>query len=59
MFHNAEGDQPVSTVDGAFTESCNTAFINLATAHLRPADFPVVGTLFGLGPHAPHGDRCL
>ena len=53
VFHNAEGDQPVSTVDGAFTESCNTAFINLATAHLRPADFPAVGTLFGLG-RTPH-----
>jgi cell division protein FtsI/penicillin-binding protein 2 len=53
VFHNAEGDQPLSTVDGAFTESCNTAFIGLATAHLRPADFPEVGTLFGLG-RTPH-----
>jgi cell division protein FtsI/penicillin-binding protein 2 len=53
VFHNAEGDQPVSTVDGAFTESCNTAFIGLATSHLRAADFPAVATLFGLG-RTPH-----
>ena len=53
VFHNAEGDQPVSTLDGAFTESCNTAFINLATNHLKPADFPAVATLFGLG-RTPH-----
>jgi cell division protein FtsI/penicillin-binding protein 2 len=53
VFHNAEGDQPVSTVDGAFTESCNTAFIGLATSHLRPPDFPAVATLFGLG-RTPH-----
>jgi cell division protein FtsI/penicillin-binding protein 2 len=53
VFHNAEGDQPVSTIDGAFTESCNTAFIGLATAHLHAADFPAVATLFGLG-RTPH-----
>jgi cell division protein FtsI/penicillin-binding protein 2 len=53
VFHNAEGDQPVSTLDQAFTESCNTAFIDLATGHLRPADFPAVADLYGLGltPH--------
>lgn len=49
VFHNAEGDQPVSTLDGAFTESCNTAFINLATAHLQPGDYPAVANVFGLG----------
>ena len=53
VFHNAEGDQPVSTLDAAFTESCNTAFINLATSHLQAADFPAVGNLFGLG-RTPH-----
>jgi len=53
VFHNAEGDQPVSTLDGAFTESCNTAFIGLATAHLHPADFPSVANVFGLG-RTPH-----
>ena len=30
VFHNAEGDGPTQTLDGAFAESCNTAFINLA-----------------------------
>jgi cell division protein FtsI/penicillin-binding protein 2 len=53
VFHNAEGDQPASTIDGAFTESCNTAFINLATSHLQSGDFPAVGNLFGLG-RTPH-----
>jgi cell division protein FtsI/penicillin-binding protein 2 len=48
VFHNAEGDRPVSTLDGAFTESCNTAFINLATSHLQPGDFPAVANVFGL-----------
>ena len=53
VFHNAEGDQPVSTLDQAFTESCNTAFIGLAAGHLRPADFPAVADLYGLG-RTPH-----
>jgi cell division protein FtsI/penicillin-binding protein 2 len=53
VFHNAEGDQPVSTMDAAFTESCNTAFIGLATSHLRASDFPAVANLFGLG-RTPH-----
>jgi cell division protein FtsI/penicillin-binding protein 2 len=53
VFHNAEGDQPVSTLDGAFTESCNTAFIGLATSHLHARDFPAVANLFGLG-RTPH-----
>jgi cell division protein FtsI/penicillin-binding protein 2 len=47
-FHNAEGDSPVSTLGDAFTESCNTAFIGLATAHLSPADFLSVARLYGL-----------
>jgi len=33
----------------AFTESCNTAFIRLATGHLTAPDFPAVATMFGLG----------
>ncbi len=53
VFHNAEGDQPVSTLDGAFTESCNTAFIGLATSHLKSNDFPAVAALFGLQ-RTPH-----
>jgi cell division protein FtsI/penicillin-binding protein 2 len=48
VFHNAEGDAPVSNITQAFTESCNTAFIGLATANLSPADFPAVAKLYGL-----------
>ena len=48
VFHNAEGEQPVQNLAQAFTESCNTAFIGLATAHLHPADFTAAATLFGL-----------
>jgi cell division protein FtsI/penicillin-binding protein 2 len=48
VFHNAEGDAPVSTMAQAFTESCNTAFIGLATQHLSPQDFPSVASLYGL-----------
>jgi cell division protein FtsI/penicillin-binding protein 2 len=48
VFHNAEGDAPVSNITQAFTESCNTAFIGLATANLSPADFPAVAQLYGL-----------
>jgi cell division protein FtsI/penicillin-binding protein 2 len=49
VFHNAEGDQPVGTLDAAFTESCNTAFIGLATAHLSAGDFTRAANLYGLG----------
>lgn len=52
-FHNAEGDQPASTVAQAFTESCNTAFVQLATSHLKASSFTAVASLFGLG--APVG----
>ena len=38
----------MSTIGGAFTESCNTAFLRLALAHLAPADFPAVARLYGL-----------
>jgi len=54
-FHNAEGDQPVQTVDQAFTESCNTAFINLAIGHLAPQDFTGAADLYGLGRIAKPG----
>jgi hypothetical protein len=47
-FHNAEGDRPASTVRAAFIESCNTAFLHLATAHLSPSDFTEVGQFYGL-----------
>jgi cell division protein FtsI/penicillin-binding protein 2 len=49
VFHNAEGEAPVSTLLQAFTESCNTAFIRLATSHLTAPDFPAAATMFGLG----------
>jgi cell division protein FtsI/penicillin-binding protein 2 len=48
VFHNAEGEQPVQNLSQAFTESCNTAFISLATAHLHPADFTSTSLLYGL-----------
>jgi cell division protein FtsI/penicillin-binding protein 2 len=49
VFHNAEGEAPVSNLLQAFTESCNTAFIRLATGHLTAPDFPATATMFGLG----------
>jgi cell division protein FtsI/penicillin-binding protein 2 len=48
-FHNAEGEAPVSTLAQAFTESCNTAFIQLATGHLATADLPAAASMFGVG----------
>jgi hypothetical protein len=52
-FHNAEGDQPVSTLNAAFVESCNTAFLGLATAHLSPSDFTAAAEFYGLQ-RTPH-----
>jgi cell division protein FtsI/penicillin-binding protein 2 len=49
VFHNAEGEAPVSNLMQAFTESCNTAFIKLAAGHLSPPDFPAAAAMFGLG----------
>lgn len=49
VFHNAQGDRPVSDVAGAFTESCNTAFIQLASSDLHATDFTAAATLYGLG----------
>jgi cell division protein FtsI/penicillin-binding protein 2 len=53
VFHNAEGEAPVSNLLQAFTESCNTAFIKLATGHLSPPDFPAAAAMLGLG-KSPH-----
>jgi len=53
VFHNAEGDAPVSTLSAAFTESCNTAFIGLATHNLSAADYTAVAKLYGLQ-RTPH-----
>lgn len=47
-FHNAEGDGPVSTVQAAFIESCNTAFLRLATDHLSPADITAAARFYEL-----------
>jgi cell division protein FtsI/penicillin-binding protein 2 len=52
-FHNAEGDAPVSNIDSAFVESCNTAFIGLATQHLSPPDYPAAAKTYGLE-RTPH-----
>lgn len=49
VFKNAEGDRPVSDLAGAFTESCNTAFVQLASAHLSASSFTSVASLYGLG----------
>jgi cell division protein FtsI/penicillin-binding protein 2 len=48
VFHNAEGDQPTQTLDQAFTESCNTAFIALAGQRLSASDFSEAAKLYGL-----------
>jgi cell division protein FtsI/penicillin-binding protein 2 len=48
VFHNAEGEGQVSTLQQAFAESCNTAFIRLATGHLTATDFPATASMFGL-----------
>jgi cell division protein FtsI/penicillin-binding protein 2 len=49
VFHNAEGEGQVSDLLHAFAESCNTAFIGLATKNLSPSDYPSTAALFGLG----------
>ena len=48
LFHNATGVGAAPVIDAAFTESCNTAFIGLATAHLSAADYPSAARLYGL-----------
>lgn len=55
VFHNAEGDRPVQTLDQAFAESCNTAFIGLATAHLSASDLTSAAGLYGLNGTAQPG----
>ena len=48
VFHNAEGEAPVSNLLQAFTESCNTAFIQLATHNLSAQDLPAAAATYGL-----------
>ena len=52
-FHNAEGTAPVGDLLHAFAESCNTAFIGLATARLSAADFTGTAALYRIG-MTPH-----
>jgi cell division protein FtsI/penicillin-binding protein 2 len=49
VFHNAEGETPVTDLSQAFAESCNTAFVQLAMTHLAPTDFSDVAALYGIG----------
>jgi cell division protein FtsI/penicillin-binding protein 2 len=49
VFHNSEGTAPVSDLLHAFAESCNTAFIGLATRNLTAADFPVTAAQYRIG----------
>ena len=48
-FHNAEGDAPTSDLAGAFAESCNTAFIELATADLQLSSLPAAAFGYDVG----------
>ena len=48
-FHNAEGEGQVSDLLHAFAESCNTAFIGLATRLLTASDFTRTATRYLIG----------
>jgi cell division protein FtsI/penicillin-binding protein 2 len=47
-FHNAAPNESASTLGQAFTVSCNTAFIGLATQRLQASDFTAAAGLYGL-----------
>jgi cell division protein FtsI/penicillin-binding protein 2 len=49
VFHNAEGESPVSDLSAAFTESCNTAFVQLAASRLSGASLRAAAAQYGLG----------
>jgi cell division protein FtsI/penicillin-binding protein 2 len=49
VFHNSEGEGQVSDLLHAFAQSCNTAFIQLATGRLQASDFPAVASSYRLG----------
>src|SRR5215469_7105 len=53
VFHNAEGTAPIGDLLHAFAESCNTAFIGLATTRLSAADFTSTAALYRIGA-TPH-----
>ena len=50
VFHNAEGTAPISDLLHAFAESCNTAFIGLATRYLTASDFTRTADRYLIGP---------
>ncbi|HXP57981.1 MAG TPA: penicillin-binding transpeptidase domain-containing protein [Streptosporangiaceae bacterium] len=49
VFHNSDGEGQVSNLEQAFAESCNTAFIGLATSKLQASDFPATAATYRLG----------
>ena len=49
VFHNSDGEGQVKDLLHAFAESCNTAFIGLATSKLQAPDFPAVAATYRLG----------
>jgi cell division protein FtsI/penicillin-binding protein 2 len=49
VFHNSEGTAPVSDLLHAFAESCNTAFIGMATHNLTAAEFPATAAQYRIG----------
>lgn len=49
VFHNAEGEGPVSNMLGAFTESCNTAYIGLTMANLGYTDLHSAALTYRVG----------
>jgi hypothetical protein len=53
VFRNAEGTAPAGDLLHAFAESCNTAFVGLATTRLSAADFTGTAALYRIGvtPH--------
>ena len=55
VFRNAESEGKVSDLLHAFAESCNTAFIGLATRHLTPAGLLAAARMFRLGVAAHMG----
>ena len=53
VFHNAEGTAPIGDLLHAFAESCNTAFIGLATTRLSSTDLTGTASMYRIGA-TPH-----
>jgi hypothetical protein len=49
ILHNAGNEAPVANMLQAFTESCNTAFIGLAMAHLTAASYHDAAAIYDIG----------